>query len=301
MDIILNQMASLFLLMLTGYLGNRFHIIDGDFEKKVSRFIVNISLPATVLNSISGMDSSQNIPILPVFAAAVSVFLVSHVVCHIIQKIIRWDSTYELMLNYSNLGFMGIPIISTLFGEQYVLYVSIFMMTFNLSFFSYGVYLLSAGQSGSRFELKPLMTPGILSAFLAIGIYLLGIPLPVQLTGLFNSVGSTTTPLAMIVIGSTLAAVNFSSVFRDKTLYLFSFFKLLVMPVIIFLVLRLYIKERILLEIATILTGCPVAGNVSMLCMEYHRDGTLVSKGICISTLFSLFTIPLVSTILGYL
>lgn len=164
---------------------------------------------------------------------------------------------------------MGIPIISTLFGEQYVLYVSIFMMTFNLSFFSYGVYLLSAGQENSRFEFKTLMTPGILSAFLAIGIYLLGIPLPGQLTRLFNSVGATTTPLAM--------------------------------PVVIFLVLRLYIKDRTLLEIATILTGCPVAGNVSMLCMEYHRDGTLVPKGICISTLFSLFTLPLVSTIWGYL
>ena len=140
---------------------------------------------------------------LPIFIAAVSIFLVAHVVCHFIQKIIRWNPTYELMLNYSNLGFMGIPIISTLYGGEYVLHVSIFMMTFNLSLFSYGVYLLSrdasenrsisaaaasgkvlsqspdsaseSGQKTSGFSVKNLLSPGILSAFLAIGIYLLDI------------------------------------------------------------------------------------------------------------------------------
>ena len=84
----------------------------------------------------------------------------------------------------------------------------------------------------------------------------------------------------MIVIGSTLAGVRFSTVFTDRELYLFSFLKLLVLPVITFLVLRFYIRDRILLEISTILSGCPIAGNVSMLCMEYNRDVTLESRGI---------------------
>jgi len=143
MLIVFNQMISLFLLMLTGYLANRFGVIDKTFESKVSRFIVNISLPATILNAVTGSDMPHDQEMLPIFIAAVSIFLVAHVVCHFIQKIICWDPTYELMLNYSNLGFMGIPIISTLYGGEYVLHVSIFMMTFNLSLFSYGVYLLS--------------------------------------------------------------------------------------------------------------------------------------------------------------
>ena len=138
MLIVFNQMISLFLLMLTGYLANRFGVIDKTFESKVSRFIVNISLPATILNAVTGSDMAHDQEMLPIFIAAVSIFLVAHVVCHFIQKIICWDPTYELMLNYSNLGFMGIPIISTLYGGEYVLHVSIFMMTFNLSLFSYG-------------------------------------------------------------------------------------------------------------------------------------------------------------------
>lgn len=309
MLIVFNQMVSLFLLMLTGYLANRFGVIDKTFESKVSRFIVNISLPATILNAVTGSDMAHDQEMLPIFAAAVSIFLVAHVVCHFIQKIIRWNPTYELMLNYSNLGFMGIPIISTIYGGEYVLHVSIFMMTFNLSLFSYGVYLLSkdnASKNGSSknhtgFSVKKLLSPGILSAFLAIGIYLFDIRLPQHAVSLFSTVGATTTPLAMIVIGSTLAGVKFSTVFTDRELYLFSFLKLLVLPVITFFVLRLFIKDRTLLEISTILSGCPIAGNVSMLCMEYNRDVTLVSKGICISTLLSMISIPIVSALVAIL
>ncbi len=340
MLIVFNQMVSLFLLMLTGYLANRFGVIDKTFESKVSRFIVNISLPATILNAVTGSDMAHDQEMLPIFIAAVSIFLVAHVVCHFIQKIIRWNPTYELMLNYSNLGFMGIPIISTIYGGEYVLHVSIFMMTFNLSLFSYGVYLLSkddaksksgvtasgsephsaksasltsaaevsvgASENGSSqksigFSIKKLLSPGILSAFLAIGIYLLDIRLPQHAVSLFSTVGATTTPLAMIVIGSTLAGVKFSTVFTDKELYLFSFLKLLVLPIITFFVLRFFIKDRTLLEISTILSGCPIAGNVSMLCMEYNRDVTLVSKGICISTLLSMISIPIVSALVAIL
>ena len=329
MLIVFNQMISLFLLMLTGYLANRFGVIDKTFESKVSRFIVNISLPATILNAVTGSDMPHDQEMLPIFIAAVSIFLVAHVVCHFIQKIIRWNPTYELMLNYSNLGFMGIPIISTLYGGEYVLHVSIFMMTFNLSLFSYGVYLLSRDASENRsisaaaasgkvlsqspdsasesdqktsgFSVKKLLSPGILSAFLAIGIYLLDIRLPQHAVSLFSTVGATTTPLAMIVIGSTLAGVKFSTVFTDKELYLFSFLKLLVLPLITFFVLRFFIKDRTLLEISTILSGCPIAGNVSMLCMEYNRDVTLVSKGICISTLLSMISIPVVAALVAVL
>ena len=90
MLIVFNQMISLFLLMLTGYLANRSGVIDKTFESKVSRFIVNISLPATILNAVTGSDMAHDQEMLPIFVAAVSIFLVAHVICHFIQKTIRW-------------------------------------------------------------------------------------------------------------------------------------------------------------------------------------------------------------------
>ena len=87
----------------------------------------------------------------------------------------------------------------------------------------------------------------------------------------------------------------------ESTMQLDSFLKLLVLPMITFFVLRFFIKDRTLLEISTILSGCPIAGNVSMLCMEYNQDVTLVSKGICISTLLSMISIPIVSALVAIL
>ena len=70
---------------------------------------------------------------------------------------------------------------------------------------------------------------------------------------------------------------------------------------ITFLVLRFFIRNRILLEISTILSGCPIAGNVSMLCMEYNHVVTLFSKWICISTLLPMISIPIVSALVAIL
>ena len=67
-------------------LANRFGVIDKTFESKVSRFIVNISLPATILNAVTGSDMAHDQEMLPIFIAAASIFLVAHVVCHFIQK-----------------------------------------------------------------------------------------------------------------------------------------------------------------------------------------------------------------------
>ena len=83
MLIVCNQMVSLFLLMLTGYLANRSGVIDKTFESKVSRFIVNISLPATILNAVTGSDMAHDQEMLPIFVAAVSIYMVALVNCHL--------------------------------------------------------------------------------------------------------------------------------------------------------------------------------------------------------------------------
>ncbi len=167
MLIVFNQMISLFLLMLTGYLANRFGVIDKTFESK-SPVLSSISpCPQRSLTQLPGQTWPMIRRCCRSLLQRPSIFLVAHVVCHFIQKIICWNPTYELMLNYSNLGFMGIPIISTIYGGEYVLHVSIFMMTFNLSLFSYGVYLLSRDDANNRhFSVKKLLSPGILSASL---------------------------------------------------------------------------------------------------------------------------------------
>lgn len=137
-----------------------------------------------------------------------------------------------------------------------------------------------------------MINPGIISAILGLVIFILDIPVPLPLVKLLATIGSVTTPLAMIVIGSTLAAVSIRDVIKDKTLYQFTFLKIVLIPGVLWFILQFFIHDAMILGIAVILTSLPTAGNVSMLCLEYDGDVELVTKGIFMSTIFSLVTIP---------
>ena len=328
-SIVLEQVEIFVVYLLIGIIAVKTNVLDREKLGALSSCVTKILLPLLIFsNAINGATKEQFLSSTVILLLTAVYYLVLYLVTAALSKLLHLDiqhrNLYRACSMFGNCGFMGIPIISTIYGGEYVLHVSIFMMTFNLSLFSYGVYLLSkddakktaaaavsevqaaapensGSQKSTGFNVKKLLSPGILSAFLAIGIYLLDIRLPQHAVSLFSTIGVTTTPLAMIVIGSTLAGVKFSTVFTDKELYLFSFLKLLVLPMITFFVLRFFIKDRTLLEISTILSGCPIAGNVSMLCMEYNRDVTLVSKGICISTLLSMISIPIVSALVAIL
>jgi len=287
-------MILLFGLMAIGFIGNKTGIMDQVSEKKFSQFIVNISIPATIINSTIGQSTENKAAVFQIMAVAAGVFIFIPIVSTLLTKILKIERTYELMLNYSNLGFMGIPLVLSVYGEEYVLYVSVFMMVFNISLFSHGISILHIGNKKNGINIKKLLNPGILAAFIAIIIFMFKIPIPALLSNIISNIGSSTTPLAMIVIGSTLANVKIIDVLKDKMIYVYTILRLIVYPLLAFVILRMFINDPIILGITVMLIGLPTAGNISMVCAEYNGNVELVTKGLCMSTIFSLVTIPII-------
>lgn len=289
---ILSQMIVLFGLILVGLVANKTGIMDGDSNRKMSKLLVNVTIPALIISSATRHDTEDKSQILLVLLAAAAMFVVIPLISVLIVRKLKLETTYELMLNYSNLGFMGIPIISGIYGEESVFYVSMFMMVFNVSLFSHGVYILQKG-SGQRLNLRNMLNPGIVSSLLAVGIFLLDVTFPAPLLQLFQSVGGITSPLAMIVIGSTMGTVRLKDVIRDKMIYFYTFLKIALYPAIIWFLFHFFIHDPMVLGIAVVLCGLPTAGNVSMVCSEYNGNLGLATKGTFMTTLFSLVTIPI--------
>jgi len=171
------------------------------------------------------------------------------------------------------------------------------MMIFNIHMFTIGIITLQGKPDSLATMLKKLCTPGIISALLAFVIVLFHLNAPAPVARLIGSLGSVTIPLAMIIIGSQLAQVRFREVLTKPSLYIMSLLKLVVYPVIVYVVLRIIIGPGMITEIATILMGLPVAANVTMLCSEYDGDVSLAAQGTCVSTLLSLITIPIMLSI----
>lgn len=298
---VIRQMAVLLLLIAVGFVANKCHVMGKEEERTISKIIINISCPAMIINSVttSGRLDSTSF-LLVIFAVAIVYYLAMPFAAKGIIRLFRMPSAHrdelESMFVYSNLGFMGIPVIGAILGQESILYISIFIAIFNISIFSYGLLLLGGGKSGAA--LSRMINPGTVSALAAVALYLLNVQLPSLLLQPIASLGSTTTPLAMVVIGSSLAGQSIGEMLKDKSLYLFSAIRLLLLPALCLFVCRWFLGGSLLLGTMVLLTAMPVASNVVMLRSEMGGEGDYVARGVAFSTLLSVLTIPVISALL---
>lgn len=296
---LINQMAMLFGIMAIGYVCNKAGVIDDLACARFSSFLIKVALPANIIASAFGNTNLEAVTVLKVTGIVAGIFIMLPLFSKLVAYVFHLETTYQLMLNYSNLGFMGLPIIASVFGTEYVFYVSIFMMVFNIHIFTVGIMTLHGASESWRASLKKVCNPGVISAVLAFVIVLLKLHAPQPVITICGTLGSVTTPLAMAVIGAQLGQVDLLKVLSKFQLYVMAFFKLIVYPALIFGILNLLFGRNTITEIATILMGLPVAGNVTMLCSEYHGDTPLAAQGTCISTLLSVITVPLMLVLIS--
>lgn len=316
----MNEMlVSQFLLILgfiiIGYICCRSGVLNQKANDVLSSFVLKVTLPATILNSALRDMEMDRMEILTVLAAAAWVHLLIPFMSHLLAKVFRLSSTVELMLNYSNIGFMGFPIITRLYGEAYGFYVAIFLMVFNIHLFTIGVLTLEkekgedsggiTGQKKTNREtvgsdwFRRLYSPGIAAAAIAFLIVMLRIRVPGLAEELVSSVSAATTPLAMIVIGSQLAGIPMKTMLCNRKLYFLAGIKLAVYPMLIWFLMSWLIGPGMIARVATILVGLPAAGSVVMLCSQHGGDAELAVQSIFVDLMLSFLTLPVLLIWIG--
>ena len=196
------------------------------------------------------------------------------------------------MTIFSNIGFMGYPVIQSIFGDEALFLASICNLVFNLVCYSYGVYLIS-GSGKLSFDFKQLINPGIIFSIIAVIIYLTKYQMPQIIGETSDLIGSITTPLAMMIIGSSLAEIPIKEVLNDIRIYPYTIIKQILMPILFWWVLKFIIQDPVILGVLVILIAMPVGSIAIMFCNQFEGNTTLASKSIFITTLASVFTIPI--------
>lgn len=197
------------------------------------------------------------------------------------------------MIMYPNVGFMGFPLMQTIFGNESILSTAIINMGFNLSLFTLGKIVINYGENEIfQFHIKNLLSPGVVSSLIAIVLYIFKIYVPKVIIEPITLIGNMTTPLAMIIIGSTLASYNIKDVFLDKKMYLFTLLIDVLIPIIFWPFITLFIQDVVMRGISLIILAMPVANGAVLFAKRYHKDEFVATKAVCISTLTSIFTIP---------
>lgn len=296
LDTVMKQIASLFIISVIGFYCGKKNIIGETFSNQLSKLLLKVTLPLLIISSFSFTYKADIVSnIVKAFIYGVVIFTVTPLMVKPLLVGIKKEKRdiLQFAMVFSNCGFMGFPLAQSVFGNEGVIYASIFNMIFNVFVWTYGVMLFSEVKSIREIG-RILKNPGIISALIGIFIMVFSIKIPPVLQDTMKMVGGLTTPLSMMVIGSLLSRANFKDLFKDVSMYYGVFIKLLFIPVVLYIV-SIFLKENSMVMKTFILMQAMPAGAITSLFAENFNKGKEYSVFIVsLSTLFSIITIPLI-------
>lgn len=294
---VFDQVLIAFLLMLVGMAGYRFGLISDETNKQITNLVLAIASPALILSSYQIEFSealSQNIIYSLLVAVGVHLILIIGADCVIKKKNKEWRIE-KFSLIYTNCGFIGIPLGQAIFGSEGVIYVTSYITVFNILLWTHG-YLLMSGKKLTKHTLKKIVfNPALIAVVVGMLTYVLQIKFPFVVDGTLKHLGNLNTPLAMMTAGVSVMQAGLGQALQNRKLFKISFLRLLVFPVIVFLMLKaipitVTVKNAILL-----CTACPTGATGIMFAIKYGKNDAYASHIFSMTTALSLITLPVVS------
>ena len=289
---VLLQVLTLFLLMMTGLGSVRFRVLDEKSISGLNTFVLYFAQPCLILARLQ-QDATPELlrELIWVFVLTCAVMLLSALLAQRLFKKQPHDRRAVLtnLSMASNCGFMGYPVITAAFGEGALIYAVMYVTAFNLMCWTLGSYYY-----GGRKAVDParlLMNPSILAIAAGVVLLLTGWRLPGFLNNTLELMGSTTTPVAMFVIGARLMGVRRKHLL-DLPLLTACSLRLIAVPAAI-LLLRLTPLPTMVVNALYLCAAMPCAALTGMQADLYSCDRALASRGVAVSSALSMVTVPL--------
>ncbi len=301
--VVLLQMIKLFLIMCVGYFLYKIKLLDDHTRVHLTKILLYVTTPALIIHSFienAGTDKRDMLGGLFIIAAAMYIILpfIGLLITFILRIKKPLRGLYTFMTVFSNVGFMGFPVADALYGTEGVFYAAVFNCVFNICVFTVGVVMINYPKEenggAASLNLKKLLNPGILCCFVAVIIFLLEIPVPGVIMEVFESVGGLTSPLAMMLVGASLAMMNIKEMLGDVKIYVYTIIRQLALPLLSWPVIRYFVHDEKVAAITLILVAMPVANTAVLFATEYKRDERMAAKAIFLTTLAAIVTIPAV-------
>lgn len=291
----------LFLLMAAGIAVKKIGIITSENRKSFSSLLINVILPCNIVNSfLSGVEISselfKNCLLAIILSAVIQIFVTfaNKLFFRKVREERKNVMSYGMIC--SNSSFIGLPVAESLYGSMGVLYTSLFQIPIRFTMWTAGLALFTDVDRKSAFK-KLAKHPCIIAIFVGFILMILPFSLPSVMLSTISSVSKCTTPMSMFVIGAILADADIKTMFSKDVLY-FTFLRLVGLPLFIWLILKPFGLNSLLVNICVIMSGMPAGSTTSILADQYGGDSMFASQMTFVSTLLSIVTIPLLGLIL---
>lgn len=304
--IVLTQIGIFLILILLGIAAMRFHILDKHSLGNVSKLVMRMALPAYIfINTAQGATRQGLIQSLMVIPLAALLYLLLFLLARLLEVLFHLHGNrarvFRAVVLFGNVGFMGIPLVVALYPDTALIYISLYTILDQGLFWTYGVSLTQPVQVGGERQklslkgLKNLLNPALAAIILATLMVLLDIRLPNVLTTALTRLGSASMPLSLLYIGGMLSLTDVRQVLRCGELYAEVFLKMLVLPILCFLLMGVWGIAADMAGTITFLAGLPAISTVAMLAKNNGSDGAYAICAVMLTTMACLITLPLVS------
>ena len=299
----INIMLILLAIVIVGYVAGKLKYMGGDFDRRLSNIIIDITCPALILSSTMGGKLPDRSLILPLLGISLLTYVLLAIAAWTLPRWLTKKSedrgTVGFALMFGNVGFIGYPIVGAIFGHEAVFYAAILNVINTLSVFTAGVMLVNGERQRMAFQSKILVSTPMISAYLAILIVALGIDnIPSVISQPITMIGGITVPGALLIIGSSMSRLSWRMMLGSGVVYVTTAFRLLILPLLLYVIFRTMGFDSLVVNINTLVIAMPVATYGTILCLRYGRDTALITEITFISTLLSVLTIPLVAQLL---
>lgn len=296
---VFGKMMEILVTMLAGILCHKLGYLGGEIDQKLSKLILNITMPAMIVGAVINSDSMGGLAeILEILKVSVIFYGLAFLFVAVVPRFLggtpAQKGVWRYSLSFSNVGFIGYPVAVALYGPGALFYAAILALPFNVMSFSLGPLML-AGRS--RFKWRYLFSPCVVASLIALACALFGFRPPTAIGEMAEFLGSATVPLSLLVLGSLLAGLPAKQVLTSPRIWVLTVLRLIVMPVILFYCLKPMGLIPEILGIAVTQMAMPVAVNGTLLSIEYGGDTEAMAQVTFLSTVASMVTIPLIATI----
>ena len=283
-------MMTLFAIVIVGYVAGRLGYMGGEFDKRLSSLVINITCPALILSSAMTGDLPDRRLILPLLVISFITYIILTGIAFFLPRYLTKKRDEEgivgFALMFGNVGFMGYPVVASIFGYQAVFYAAVLNVVNTLAVFTVGTILIVGKLDGKkRFQKKVLYsTP------------MLGIDnIPGVVSQPLTMIGNITVPAALLIIGSSMSQLSLRTMLGNRTVYSATLFRLILIPLGLFFLFPILGFDPYVVNINTVVIAMPVATYGTILCLKYNRDTTLITEVTLITTILSMITLPLLT------
>ena len=268
-------------------------LIDRDSKEKLVDIILRITLPCMIFNSF-------NNPLTPevmkqtalILVVAVSISILSFLLGKVIYN--KYPQKKKSILQYctlvNNSGFLGMPMVSAVYGSEGLFAASIFIIPNRIFMWTAGLAMFTTADFRTKCK-NILLNPCIVTVFLGIARRITGFPVPEFLDTAIANTDAVTTPLSMMVIGTMLIGVPWKKLL-EPSIFRLAFVRLIALPLVALYILNLIDAQPLLAGVSLILTGMPAGSTSALLAAKYGADEDYASRCIVTTTIMSLATIP---------